>query len=191
MQQATINEQISGLCYTSDYITQNEHDTLLASIDAAPWMTDLQRRVQHYGYRYDYRKRAVAITSYIGVLPDWAWRLARRLCNDGFMPEPADQVIVNEYQPGQGISPHIDCQPCFGDVVASISLGSPCVMNFSRGADSMPVLLESCSLVAFQSEARYRWKHGIAARKTDTYQGITFERERRVSITFRSVVFSG
>lgn len=40
-------------------------------------------------------------------------------------PHRPDQVIVNEYQPGQQIAPHIDCVPCFGSVVASLTLGQP------------------------------------------------------------------
>ena len=41
-----------------------------------------------------------------------------------------DQLIVNEYQPGQGISPHIDNQTLFGDVVVSVSLSSNTIMTF-------------------------------------------------------------
>ena len=36
---------------------------------------------------------------------------------------PFEQAIVNEYEPGQGIAPHVD-RDCFGPVVATVSLGS-------------------------------------------------------------------
>ncbi len=43
-----------------------------------------------------------------------------------------DQLIVNEYQPGQGISPHIDNKTLFSDIIVSLSLGSNAVMIFEK-----------------------------------------------------------
>jgi len=48
---------IVGLRYLADFITPEQHDELLQSVDAEPWLTDLKRRVQHYGYKYDYPAR--------------------------------------------------------------------------------------------------------------------------------------
>jgi len=42
-------------------------------------------------------------------------------------------MIANEYLPGQGISAHVDCVPCFSDRIASLSLLSPCEMVFQNG----------------------------------------------------------
>lgn len=44
---------ISGLTYVPDFITPAENDFLLSQIDQQPWLTDLKRRVEHYGYKYD------------------------------------------------------------------------------------------------------------------------------------------
>lgn len=123
---------IPGLAYVSEYITPQEEADLIRTIDAQPWITELKRRVQHYGYRYDYKARSVTPESYLGPLPEWLSSYADRLRADGFIPEPPDQVIVNEYRPGQGIAPHIDCVPCFTDTIVSLSLGSPCVMEFTN-----------------------------------------------------------
>lgn len=41
-----------------------------------------------------------------------------------------DQLIVNEYEPGQGINPHIDNIKLFKSDIASLSLGSDCIMIF-------------------------------------------------------------
>lgn len=181
---------ISGLTYHPNYINSAEHDALLRLIDAQIWMTDLKRRVQHYGYRYDYRARMVTPSMYLGVLPDWLALLGNRLCADGHIPIPPTQVIINEYEAGQGIAPHVDCEPCFGDTIISLSLGSACVMNFShlKSDTEIPLLLEPRSLVIMQGESRYDWKHGIPARKTDIYLGETIARARRVSVTFRTVI---
>lgn len=83
-------------------------------IDAAPWRTDLKRRVQHCGYRYDYKARQARREDYLGPLPELFQQLAERLTAEGHFQTVPDQVIVNEYQPGQGISAHIDGQPALG-----------------------------------------------------------------------------
>ena len=53
---------IPGLTYIPDFITPNEEITMIASIDRQPWLNDLKRRVQHYGYKYDYKARTVSLT---------------------------------------------------------------------------------------------------------------------------------
>ena len=68
----------------------------------------------------------------VGELPEWLKILSEKLYQEGYMPKIADQVIVNEYLPGQGISAHIDCEPCFQDTIVSLSLGSSCVMDFTN-----------------------------------------------------------
>ena len=149
--------------------------------------------MQHYGYRYDYRSRTVGRDSYLGPLPGWAAQLAARLVDDTPVEREPDQLIINEYLPGQGISAHVDCVPCFGDVVLSISLGSSCVMTFTdpTTGTGVPVLLEPGTLVVMSGDARYRWRHSIAARKADVVDGRRIERGRRVSLTFRTVVVEG
>lgn len=66
---------------------------------------------------------------------------------------------ISEYQPGQGINGHIDRVESFGPVVASLSLGSPVVMSFSLGNNSVDVLLERRSMVFLTGDARFKWKH--------------------------------
>jgi len=59
-------------------------------------------------------------------------KIATQLNKDGLCELVPDQVIINEYQPGQGISPHIDCERCFGPRIFIISLGSQAVMEFTQ-----------------------------------------------------------
>jgi alkylated DNA repair dioxygenase AlkB len=179
---------VPGLTYLPDYLSAEQHDRLLACIDAAPWLGDLQRRVQHYGYRYDYKARRIDASMAIGPLPAWGAEIAERLVREGWFAVLPDQLIVNEYQPGQGISKHVDCVPCFDDTVVSISLGSSCVIEMAQGKTRAHVLLEPRSALILQEDARYRWTHAIAARKKDTFEGRTVERGRRVSLTFRKVL---
>jgi alkylated DNA repair dioxygenase AlkB len=181
---------IPGLHYLPDYIGPARERELLDVIDRQLWLTELRRRVQHYGYRYDYKGRKVTPEMYLGPLPDWAGALAEELRARGLMPRLADQLIVNEYEPGQGIAPHVDCVPCFADTIASLGLGSSCVMEFThvQTRERAGLFLPARSLVVLSGEARYDWRHAIPGRKSDPHEGRAVPRGRRVSLTFRNVL---
>ena len=114
--------------------------------------------------------------------------ISQKLYDNKIFSQLSDQVIINEYNPGQGISPHIDCIPCFGGVICSLSLLSPCIMDFKKGKDKHQILLKPRSLLIMKDEARYEWKHSIASRKSDNINGTKTPRKRRVSMTFRTVI---
>ncbi len=173
---------IPGLTYIPDFVTQDEEIALITEIDMQPWLTDLKRRVQHYGYKYDYKARAVTNNAYLGPLPDWIKPIVQKL---PFMP---DQAIVNEYHPGQGISAHVDCVPCFDDMIASLSLGAGAIMQFAKGDKKQEFYLKPRSLILLSGEARYKWTHAIPARKSDVINGLKMERDRRISLTFRTII---
>jgi len=44
----------------------------------------------------------------LGKLPKWLNDVASKIKEDGLCEIVPDQVIINEYKLGQGISPHID-----------------------------------------------------------------------------------
>lgn len=182
--------EIGGLNYFSSYISESEEVVLLAAIDSEYWLDDLKRRVQHYGFRYDYKSRKVDSTMYLGSLPSWACSIAERLVANGHMTVQPNQLIVNEYLPGQGISAHVDCIPCFGPTLSSLSLNSSCLMDLTslKGTDKVSILLNPRSLLVLGGSARYQWKHAIAARKSDRVDGSILQRGRRVSLTFRNVI---
>jgi len=185
------DEWPDGLTYLANYIQEDEAERLVREIGAAPWRTDLKRRVQHYSYRYDYKARQARREGYLGPLPDLFQNLAERLNSEGHFQSVPDQVIINEYQPGQGISAHIDCQPCFGETIASLSLLSACVMRFAsqRSSRHMDLLLQPNSLLVMAGEARHEWTHAIPARKTDLVDGQKSQRTQRISLTFRQMRF--
>ncbi|MEN9874244.1 MAG: hypothetical protein RL186_1141, partial [Pseudomonadota bacterium] len=62
----------------------------------------MKRRVQHYGWRYDYRAGRVNSNDYLGPLPSVFAELANKIGENLSAPTDFDQVIVNEYLPGQG-----------------------------------------------------------------------------------------
>lgn len=185
------DEWPDGLTYLENYVREDEADRLVQEIDAATWRTNLKRRVQHYGYRYDYKARQARQEDYLGPLPELFQGLAKRLTAEGHFQVVPDQVIVNEYQPGQGISAHIDCQPCFGETIASLSLLSACVMRFASQTHSQQteIHLQPASLLVLKGEARHLWTHAIPPRKTDVFEGQKHIRSRRISLTFRTMNF--
>ena len=186
----------AGLEYHSAFLAAHEEVDLLANIDGCEWLGDLSRRVQHYGYRYDYTNRRLDESTRIGPLPEWLAQLTHKVRAAASEDskhlldahQPFEQAIVNEYEPGQGIAPHID-RDCFGPVVATVSLGSAVDMDFRCDATGEGFMqrLEPRSLVLMHGDARSRWRHGIAKRRTDAWGGQKVARQRRVSITFRTI----
>lgn len=181
------NNIINGLIYQNDFLSVEEEKVIISEIDNVVWDTNLKRRVQHYGYMYDYKKKNIDQDLKIGKLPDWLLLLESKVQTTFNLENSFDQVIINEYEPGQGISNHIDCVPCFEDVIISISLLSSCVMQFSKGTEKHELLLQPKSILLLSGEARYHWKHGIKAIKNDKFQNTVIPRERRISITFRKI----
>ncbi|KAJ6619024.1 hypothetical protein B0H10DRAFT_2027336 [Mycena sp. CBHHK59/15] len=112
-------------------------------------------------------------------------------------PTLARQAILNLYNPGEGIKPHVDLLKRFGDGIVGISLGSSCVMKFARVEEteqSLPLnlFLPERSLIVLSGDARYYWTHGIEKRTTDLVADAdsqtgfrVVERGVRLSITFR------
>ena len=178
-----------GATLVPDIVTEAEEERILLRISQAPWMTDLSRRVQHYGHRYDYRAPGNGRHAPAPAFPRWATVIGDRLAPyfDGAMPE---QCIVNEYRPGQGIGMHAD-HSSFGDVVVSLSLGDAWTMNF-RPRSARPyvrdglasdevALLPRRSALVLRGPARSRWMHGIDPAASSGRS------ETRVSATFRTL----
>lgn len=75
-----------GAKLISDWISPADEAALIAFLDAGDWSGELKRRVQHFGYRYDYRAR-VATRDRAGsgrcrrCLPVWRSGWWRRGCS--------------------------------------------------------------------------------------------------------------
>src|SRR4051812_24607196 len=86
---------IPGLSYLPGFVTENDEMTLAAAIDAETWDTSWERRRQSYGRSYG--KRAEPERS----IPAWGTALAHSIENRQLTERPFDQILVNEYLPGQ------------------------------------------------------------------------------------------
>lgn len=105
------------------------------------------------------------------------------------------QLILNCYEPGQGIAAHIDLPHKFADGIMIFSFGSAITMDFERvepddGSEHAIYLIPG-SLCILSGESRWNWKHGIGARVEDlVWSEDGSERQRlprgkRLSITVR------
>lgn len=203
---------IPGLYLVHDFVSTKEEEALLASIDERPWKTLAKRRVQHYGYEFCYETRNVNTRQHLGELPSFVSPIIEKILLFPDLDNAAsivlDQLTVNEYPPGVGLSPHIDTHSAFEGFIFSLSLAGPCIMEFRRYTDSAwltkdmamqtpengsnflrrAIYLPPRSMLLLSGEARYAWHHYIPHHKIDLVKDSVIRRaSRRVSFTFRKV----
>jgi alkylated DNA repair dioxygenase AlkB len=131
---STFSEAPAGLELLDDFIGPDEEAALLRWAEAGAWDRSLARRVQHFGYTFNYGLRAVDFGAATPALPTQLLDLARRIEVAAGLPASEEsyfnQVTVNEYAPGQGIASHVDTHGAFAEALASVSLGAGVVMDF-------------------------------------------------------------
>ncbi|WWD22122.1 hypothetical protein CI109_106611 [Kwoniella shandongensis] len=129
--------------YIPDFITEEEEAYLLRKVAESPqpkWKkVGSGRRLQYWGGTMS--KNGVLLPEplpeFLTAFPDIILRIESFL--SAAIEDKSDvkgkqkaldinQVLVNEYEPGQGISPHED-GPAFQPLVATISLGSHTVLD--------------------------------------------------------------
>lgn len=179
-----LSKRIPGLSYTPNFIEQGQEKTIIQAIDQLPWDNRYKRRTQSYGEGYSNN-----LLSQTKPFPNWLKDLARELVYSDTIHIIPNQASINEYLPGQGIAAHTDL-PDAGEYVIILNLGSSILMEFQHPQTRVKtgLLLEPCSLLLLQGEARKIWKHSIPARFSDTFNGQTFPRQRRLSIIFRKAI---
>jgi alkylated DNA repair dioxygenase AlkB len=184
---------VSGLILIENVIDWIYESQLIQEIDKQTWDTSLQRRVQQYGYRYNYRTKQVEESvnpeelklSPLPPLPKWSLRLCQTFLDKGWILKLPNQLIINEYKVGQGINKHTDHKR-FGDVIFSVSLGSPCTMIFRfvsvgpvDSVDPVEIRVKNRMFMKMEGEARHKWTHEIPPLRQPN--------ARRISLTFRYV----
>ncbi|KAL6210399.1 hypothetical protein ACLB2K_015632 [Fragaria x ananassa] len=210
-------EGIKGLWMCRDFLSPRNQSALLSTIQNEGWFTEASH---NQAMRF-------------GDLPGWAAELSDSIkevvlsCGSDshlielgsscggkknvspFSPELLvreplfDQLILNLYQPGEGICAHVDLMR-FEDGIAILSLESSCVMHFSpvEGTSEdflvdgekdplttkIPVYLTPGSLILMSGEARYQWKHEINRKPGfQKWQGEELNQKKRISITLRKL----
>ncbi|RYD78253.1 MAG: alpha-ketoglutarate-dependent dioxygenase AlkB [Sphingobacteriales bacterium] len=178
---------VPGLYIYPNFIDEELEEKLMAEIDSQTWMVDYLRRLQYYGFRNELEKPYDLISIPLSIPPQIA-KLAAQITDKNILNQLPDQVIINEYVPGEGIKPHKD-RNYYENQICGVNLGSGCVMRFIKGKNIEVVDIEipRRSLYIMQDDARAKWSHGIPPRKKDNINGALHHRDRRVSITYRKV----
>lgn len=185
---------IPGFYYIENIIDSEYSNLLIKNIDKGNWKkitnSDNSRLVQHYGYIYDYNNRNIYNkTDDIPLFMNNLITILNSFCdNNDIHRETFNQCIINNYKSGQGISKHIDSLS-YGSVIASYSLNSGCYINFENKYENKKesIYVKPNSLYILSGDARYKWTHEILGRKNDVINNIKIPRDRRISVTFRSV----
>lgn len=151
------------------------------------------RKVQHYGYKYDYKTGSIyEKTDPIPKEFEPLIKSLKDVCKSlNILPKGYifNQVIVNNYDSGQGISSHTDVKD-YGDIIGCYTIGSGGVMRFKKGSEQHDIYVEPKSLYIMSGDSRKVWKHEMLSRKSDIVNGVKIERGRRISLTFRNVPVS-
>ena len=192
-------KKLPGLYYIEN--TNINLAEIILKLDKSEWTpitkSSNSRKVQHYGYKYDY------MTSNINIkcddIPDFLEPLQKKLlklCQNFKLVNQDEnasnnnyqfnQCIVNNYQSSQGISKHIDTK-LYGSVIGCYTAGSGATMTFKKNKEKIDLYVKPNSLYIMSGDARYKWTHEMVARKSDMVDDTRIPRSRRVSITFRCV----
>ena len=100
-----------GLYYFPDFLSTDEDKTeVFKYFDEKKegWSGTLQRKTIHYGYNYDYtiREPHTRLLVPMSPPPEWLAWIADTLYKFGILRQYPNQIIVNAYEPGQGIGHH-------------------------------------------------------------------------------------
>lgn len=171
-----------------DWCTSSEEEYLLGRVyhgsasSKKKWTEVSGRRLQNLG----------GVVHPKGLIPtpvpEWlAKTMAKVRASAGdLLPAPINHVLVNEYQPGDGILPHQD-GAAYYPAVAIVSLGCDAVMRFAPRRDETSnetktsndderisvsrfgfgVFLPRRSLLVFDGALYERYLHGIDATRED------------------------
>ncbi len=189
----------SGLFLFPTLLVEPEQDAVVEAIVAEGYFDAARDQVMLFE------------SSDAGRLPAWTTKLIRKLESAlaGRIPSHAfetlfgdtqnerrlRQLIINTYRPGQGIASHVDLLNRFGDGVIICSFLSGISMDLEHEAHGKhAVWLSPGSALLLTKEARYEWKHGIAARGFDVLERTgthTIPRQHRLSVTIRWMLPGG
>lgn len=165
------------------------------------------RRVAHFIHNYDYATGVVTIPA--PPLPKAVDTLRKyveaRLLEDGVISKRGyfkrGNCIINEYQPGQGISPHIDSK-LYGDVIACVTIASEeggpgremeFTITSTRGdgeTDIRRVYTPDGSVYVMTGKSRFLYPHSMRGRMSDPDPEGGKKRQKRGlvwSVTFRAI----
>ncbi len=205
---------LNTIMYCADFLSKEEETICVENINSLhPWevLRSSRRKVQAWG------KIVPGFANTCGhTLPPFLQSLSQLLVAEGFFPPstPPNNVLINQYESGQGIMPHTD-GPAYHPTTVVISLCSDTIMTFIPnimtdrvGLDNADpieaIVLRRRSILSFSDEAYTGYLHSIAEVASETvnstkncqvvnmeeskaFEGEIILRAKRFSLTFRHV----
>ncbi|KAG6477894.1 hypothetical protein ZIOFF_061326 [Zingiber officinale] len=203
-------------CFLSTYVSPQLRYFSFVKPDSSFWNCLHVKPVLVYSGFISWT-RNVDSKQFLGELPYFVSNILQKIASfPGLVDDQnkeMDQLTVNEYPCGVGLSPHIDTHSAFDELIFSLSVAGSCIMEFRRyplGTWQFPsasvdeinedstllssntirkaIFLPSRSMLLMSGEGRYAWNHYIPHHKVDIIGDKQIRRSsRRVSFTFRKV----
>ncbi|OBZ86666.1 Alkylated DNA repair protein alkB 8, partial [Choanephora cucurbitarum] len=197
--------QVPGLLVIKEFVNKSEELELIDAVDKQPWsglgigeehnntgiclVTDIGMALTITQMGHSLNSATRKVLEEYGPLPEFSQLLVDRIMQHQLMPNIPNHLLVNEYNAGQGIMPHIDAPALFGPAILSLSLLSDCIMKFTLEEKEVDVVLPRRSIAVLTGDARYTYKHSISKDLVETTpDGTLIHRDRRVSFTFREII---
>jgi alkylated DNA repair dioxygenase AlkB len=176
---------IPGLTARLGYVSEAEETQILAEINQHDWQLYYGKKAQEFGFNFSfYNPKSTSVD-----IPASIVNLAKRMVSDGLLDPMPNYVLVNRYEPGQGIHAHVD-DGYYDGSISSVSLGAGATLSFSiaavglffRGGPGAELLEQrrrdkrgACraayfprgALFVMKGEARYGWLHEMARQGAD------------------------
>ncbi|CAK9868748.1 unnamed protein product [Sphagnum jensenii] len=222
-------EHVDGLWRCNHFLSPNQQQRILKAIETdcgvflylwwtqamrfgrlPDWALELSSQIHNSVLKFKSMDSKCSTKTDPISSPSMAAQSQCPLPEDILLREPLfDQMIANSYEPGEGITAHVDLLR-FEDGIAIVSLLSPCVMCFRSVPDPLcsypnkvnghinednqlndtgakvQILLSPGDLIVMSGTARYKWTHEINRNKDQqVWQGEALKQERRISVTLR------
>lgn len=173
-----------GLIVHFNYLDSTAAAELSEEIQRFPFQPYYYKHCQEFGMNFSlYVTRSTQES-----IPPVMAELAQRLLEDRLMLNLSNYVLVNRYQPGEGIHQHAD-DMYYEDGIATISLDSAVAMQFRDGRNGVcrAMFLPAGALVRMLGPSRYLFEHSMPLRGFDVVDGMRVPRRMRTAVTFRVI----
>lgn len=192
----------NGLHYIENFLSEDDEIQLLNLLENTNEWFNVSRNINsrqviHYGYEYSYLSKSakpkkitdipnIYRTTILDKLND---AIPNDVYNDILKNYNFDQLIINRYEPGQGIAMHIDNLNYFDDVILCVTIGSGTTMNFQCNEKGYlhNKYIKPRSAYIMSKRARNNWSHGIDKKTYDIVNDVMIKRNTRYSLTFRKM----
>ncbi|XP_011504813.1 PREDICTED: alpha-ketoglutarate-dependent dioxygenase alkB homolog 7, mitochondrial [Ceratosolen solmsi marchali] len=175
----------STLTVYENYLTIEEEKSLLNEVD--PYLQNLKYETSHWDDMiHGYRE-----TEYCKWNED-NLKIINKIKEKAF-PSDMEQlklVHVLDLAEDGWIKPHVDSIKFCGEIIATVSLLSDCVMRFTYVGHEEDYwddfFIPRRSLYIMKGVARYKYNHEILCKKESVYNGNIIDKTRRISVICRS-----